>query len=132
MAERHFWITAHWMRNVSYSFQGSLEQSFAAWFVNRFSKYWLTKYSNADLVIHFQAAFVGGVVAQEIVKQAGKYTPLSQWLHWDDLALAAPDLSDTVNTLPSRYSHQISIFGKVSFDIFCALVPIAALRIQRK
>jgi len=28
-------------------------------------------------------AFLGGVVAQEIVKHTGKYTPLRQWLHFD-------------------------------------------------
>jgi ubiquitin-activating enzyme E1 len=29
------------------------------------------------------AAFFGGVVAQEIVKFTGKYSPLKQWLHYD-------------------------------------------------
>jgi ubiquitin-activating enzyme E1 len=29
------------------------------------------------------AAFFGGVVAQEIVKYTGKYSPLKQWLHYD-------------------------------------------------
>ena len=29
------------------------------------------------------AAFFGGVVAQEIVKHTGKYSPLKQWLHYD-------------------------------------------------
>merc|ERR1719193_1875284 len=28
-------------------------------------------------------AFLGGVVAQEIVKHTGKYTPLRQWLHFE-------------------------------------------------
>ena len=57
-------------------------------------------------------AFVGGVVAQEIVKQAGKYTPLTQWLHWDDLSLVPKNMTDNVCAIPSRYSHQISIFGR--------------------
>lgn len=30
-----------------------------------------------------QAAFFGGIVAQEIVKFTGKYSPLKQWLHYD-------------------------------------------------
>ena len=29
------------------------------------------------------AAFFGGVIAQEIVKFTGKYSPLKQWLHYD-------------------------------------------------
>jgi len=29
------------------------------------------------------AAFYGGIVAQEIVKFTGKYSPLKQWLHFD-------------------------------------------------
>tara|TARA_B110000285_G_scaffold232829_1_gene304937 strand:- start:771 stop:929 length:159 start_codon:yes stop_codon:yes gene_type:complete len=29
------------------------------------------------------SAFFGGIVAQEIVKFTGKYTPLKQWLHFD-------------------------------------------------
>jgi len=32
-----------------------------------------------------QAAFFGGIVAQEIVKYTGKYAPLRQWLHYDIL-----------------------------------------------
>lgn len=33
--------------------------------------------------ISAQSAFFGGIVAQEIVKFTGKYTPLKQWLHYD-------------------------------------------------
>jgi ubiquitin-activating enzyme E1 len=33
--------------------------------------------------ISAQAAFFGGMVAQEIVKFTGKYSPLKQWLHYD-------------------------------------------------
>jgi ubiquitin-activating enzyme E1 len=29
------------------------------------------------------AAFFGGILAQEIVKFTGKYSPLKQWLHFD-------------------------------------------------
>lgn len=37
----------------------------------------------APFCISPMAAFFGGVVAQEIVKYTGKYTPLRQWLHYD-------------------------------------------------
>jgi ubiquitin-activating enzyme E1 len=39
------------------------------------------KYSSCS--ISPMAAFFGGIVAQEIVKYTGKYTPLKQWLHFD-------------------------------------------------
>jgi ubiquitin-activating enzyme E1 len=29
------------------------------------------------------AAFFGGIMAQEIVKFTGKYSPMRQWLHFD-------------------------------------------------
>lgn len=31
------------------------------------------------------SAFIGGIVAQEVVKKTGKYTPLNQWLICDFL-----------------------------------------------
>lgn len=39
--------------------------------------------SYSDCSISPMCAFFGGVVAQEIVKFTGKYTPLKQWLHYD-------------------------------------------------
>lgn len=37
----------------------------------------------AECSISPMAAFFGGIVAQEIVKYTGKYSPLKQWLHFD-------------------------------------------------
>jgi ubiquitin-activating enzyme E1 len=42
-----------------------------------------TAVSYAGRSISPMAAFFGGIVAQEIVKFTGKYTPLKQWLHFD-------------------------------------------------
>jgi len=39
--------------------------------------------SYAGSSISPMAAFFGGIVAQEIVKKTGKYTPMKQWLHFD-------------------------------------------------
>ena len=39
--------------------------------------------SYAGLSISPMAAFFGGIMAQEIVKYTGKYTPMKQWLHFD-------------------------------------------------
>lgn len=38
-------------------------------------------YAGSSLVP--MTAFFGGIIAQEIVKLTGKYTPLRQWLHYD-------------------------------------------------
>jgi ubiquitin-activating enzyme E1 len=37
----------------------------------------------AQIELHPIAAFFGGVVAQEVVKFTGKFTPLKQWMHLD-------------------------------------------------
>jgi len=57
-------------------------------------------------------AFLGGVVAQEIVKFTGKYTPINQWLLFDFFETVA-NLGDKVDrTLKNgRYDDQIAIFG---------------------
>ena len=58
------------------------------------------------------AAFFGGVVAQEIVKKTGKYTPLKQWLHHD--IFEGIPREETVNREPMncRYDDQIRIYGR--------------------
>ena len=57
-------------------------------------------------------AFLGGVLAQEIVKYTGKYTPINQWLLFDFFETVA-NLGDKVDrTLKnSRYDDQIAIYG---------------------
>ena len=57
-------------------------------------------------------SFLGGIVAQEIIKYSGKYTPINQWFWFE--------FSETIENLPkdidrtlknSRYDDQIAIFG---------------------
>ena len=57
-------------------------------------------------------SFLGGIVAQEIVKFTGKYTPINQWFWFE--------FSETIENLPneidrtlknSRYDDQIAIYG---------------------
>ena len=56
------------------------------------------------------AAFFGGVVAQEVVKFTGKYTPITQWLHLDFFK-SLPTADVTREAKQSRYDDQIMIFG---------------------
>ena len=58
-------------------------------------------------------AFLGGVVAQEIVKFTGKYTPFDQWLWFDFFESVANLKEEEVDrTLKgTRYDDQIAIYG---------------------
>ena len=57
-------------------------------------------------------SFWGGIVAQEIVKYTGKFSPLRQWLHYScfNLCLPADDVKRTIQE-DSRYRDQTVIFG---------------------
>lgn len=48
------------------------------------------------------AAFFGGIVAQEIVKYTGKYSPLKQWLHFD-IYETLPKSEVNLQPVGSRY-----------------------------
>jgi len=57
-------------------------------------------------------AFLGGVVAQEIVKYTGKYTPISQWLWFDFFETVAKIGTPDRSPLNSRYDDQVAIYGR--------------------
>ncbi len=55
-------------------------------------------------------SIIGSIVAQEAMKAvSGKFTPIEQWLYFDELSLI--DLED-LSTEPNRYYSQELIFGK--------------------
>lgn len=58
------------------------------------------------------AAFFGGMVAQEIVKFTGKYTPLKQWLHFDIYESLPREENINRATTGGRYDDQIAIYGQ--------------------
>ena len=55
------------------------------------------------------ASFWGGIMAQEIVKFTGKYTPIQQWLHVDFFEIIPDSADRTLHN--SRYDDQIAIVG---------------------
>uniref|UniRef100_A0AAV1TZN0 E1 ubiquitin-activating enzyme n=1 Tax=Peronospora matthiolae TaxID=2874970 RepID=A0AAV1TZN0_9STRA len=61
--------------------------------------------------LHPLAAFYGGVVAQEIVKFTGKFTPLKQWLHLDAFEVLPDERPTDADPIGSRYDHVIAAFG---------------------
>ncbi len=65
----------------------------------------------ARIELHPMAAFYGGVVAQEIVKFTGKFTPLKQWMHLDWVEVLPETRPDDIEPQQSRYDHMIQTFG---------------------
>ena len=55
------------------------------------------------------ASFWGGIVAQEIVKFTGKYTPVQQWLHIDFFEIINQNAEKVLRG--TRYDDQIAIIG---------------------
>ena len=57
-------------------------------------------------------AFFGGIIAQEIIKSTGQYTPINQWLFFDFFESVENIKDDADRSLKnSRYDDQIAIFG---------------------
>jgi len=65
----------------------------------------------AECSISPMSAFFGGIVAQEIVKYTGKYSPLKQWLHFD-IYETLPKEAVNLAPLGTRYDDQIKIYGQ--------------------
>lgn len=55
------------------------------------------------------ASFWGGIMAQEIVKFTGKYTPIQQWLHVDFFEIIPGTADRTLRNC--RYDDQIAVVG---------------------
>jgi len=60
-------------------------------------------------------AFLGGVIAQEVIKKTGKFTPVEQWIHHDDAVLFA-ETGEAGAFRGSRYEHQAIICGTDFMD----------------
>lgn len=64
-------------------------------------------------------AFLGGVIAQEVIKKFGKYTPIHQWVHIDYFELLSESVPEGATPQGTRYDHQIAVFGsKIQEVIF--------------
>lgn len=69
----------------------------------------IARFAAAQTTCH--SSFFGGVVAQEVVKYIGKFTPLSQWLHYENFELL-PSGQVNRELKNSRYDDYIAIFGR--------------------
>jgi ubiquitin-activating enzyme E1 len=74
----------------------------------------LATYASAE----FQplSAFFGGVVAQEVVKMTGKYTPLKQWLHLDAFEVIPDNSTIDFSIADDRRADLIRIVSKPIAD----------------
>jgi len=66
----------------------------------------------ARCMIAPMSAFLGGIVAQEVVKFTGKYTPLHQCLYFDMFELVPNEDPADCKLFGSRYDDQIAILGQ--------------------
>lgn len=66
----------------------------------------------SDCSISPMAAFFGGIIAQEIVKFTGKYSPIKQWLHFDIYETLPREEGINRAPLNCRYDDQIKIYGQ--------------------
>eukprot|EP00906_Rhabdomonas_costata_P022806 RCo032857 len=80
------------------------------------------------------AAFLGGFVAQEVLKAcSGKFTPLSQWLYYDALEILPDPLPSPESCKPTgtRYDGQIAVLGRSLQELLtrqhCFVVGAGAL-----
>jgi ubiquitin-activating enzyme E1 len=58
------------------------------------------------------AAFFGGVIAQEVVKFTGKFSPMQQWLHLDAFEVLPDERPADAQPIGSRYDHIITMYGR--------------------
>lgn len=72
--------------------------------------------THANAELQPMAAFLGGVVAQEVVKCGGKYTPIPGFLYFNALeTMPNPAPTDTA-PVGSRYDNLIAVLGKDLVD----------------
>lgn len=77
-------------------------------------------------------AFLGGLVAQEVLKKTGKYMPINQWIHHHDASLPGPNpLEGAGGDKGTRYEFQAAILGSAAMkavrEQFVFLVGCGAL-----
>jgi ubiquitin-activating enzyme E1 len=64
-------------------------------------------------------AFLGGAIAQEVLKKTGKYLPINGWVHHEDQALVTDECAANISPLGTRYDNQVMVLGK-DFQARCA------------
>lgn len=89
----------------------------AGWSVPTLNTDLVAKYArHAAVELQPICTFLGGVVAQEVAKWTGKFTPNPGFLHLDFLEIVPDERPKDTKPIGSRYDHQIAVFGKAFQD----------------
>ena len=67
--------------------------------------------THANTELQPMAAFVGGVLAQEVVKCTGKFTPIPGWFHFSAFETLPSNEPEDTNARGCRYDNLASVFG---------------------
>ena len=65
----------------------------------------------AGIELQPMAAFLGGVLAQEVVKVTGKFTPIPGWFHFSAFETLPSEPPADTTPRGSRYDHVAAVFG---------------------
>ncbi|KAL7550696.1 hypothetical protein ACHAWF_013915 [Thalassiosira exigua] len=97
---------ACWSQNIQYGFAMGEPRDLDEKRISRYSRLFMAELSGF-------CAFLGGAAAQEVIKATGKFTPIDQTIHHDEVALVGDECKSNISPLfGSRYDHQIAIMGK--------------------
>jgi len=67
--------------------------------------------THSSLELQPMAAFIGGIVAQEVVKITGKFTPIPGWFHFSSFEVLPTDAPTDTAPRNSRYDELAGVFG---------------------
>ena len=95
-----------WLQSINWGFPSGEERPIDTKRVGRFAKLYGTELTGF-------AAYLGGAVAQEVIKKTGKFTPIDGWMHHEDNALipAEADGVAPAGCAGTRYDDYISVLG---------------------
>ncbi len=95
-----------WLQAINWGFPSGEDRPIDAKRVGRFAKLYGTELTGF-------AAYLGGAVAQEVIKKTGKFTPIEGWIHHEDHALISSeaDAAAPAASAGTRYDDYISVLG---------------------
>jgi ubiquitin-activating enzyme E1 len=115
-----------WLQKLEWGFPSGEERPVDDVRVNRFAKFFGTELTGF-------CAYLGGAVAQEVIKKTGKFSPIDQWMHHEDHALVpeGEEGGDAVAPAGTRYDDYAAVLGpafvKTAADFNVFLVGAGAL-----
>jgi ubiquitin-activating enzyme E1 len=95
-----------WLQSINWGFPSGEERPIDTKRVGRFAKLYGTELTGF-------AAYLGGAVAQEVIKKTGKFTPIDGGMHHEDHALipAEADGVAPAACAGTRYDDYIAVLG---------------------